>query len=711
MDYPLIHKTKRKISDGLFYPMGANLTADGCNFTLYSQSAQEVYLLLFDKPDGSPTDIIRVEEKTKNIRHVFIHGIKAGQLYAYKVRGEYNPAAGLRFNEKKLLIDPYAKAFTHKYYNKDNLLLAYDSLSPDKDLTMDSRDNTAIVPKCIVIDNSFDWQGDKLLEIPFDKLIIYETHLKGFTAHPSSGVARPGTYPGFIEKIPYLKSLGINAVELLPIQEFYIEDFLTDRNLTNYWGYNTVGFFAPEISYSTRKHPGCQVREFKTLVRELHKAGIEVIMDVVYNHTAEGNELGPTLSFKGIDNLTYYSLTGYPDELLRNYVNYTGCGNTVNLANPTVIRFVMDSLRYWAEVMHVDGFRFDLASVLGREEGLFQKSASFFDAISQDPVLSHVKLIAEPWDLGTYQVGNFPIDWAEWNGKFRDTVRKFMKGDGGQASDLAKRLTGSSDLYGDGGRSAFNSINFITSHDGFTMFDLVSYNSKHNEDNLDDNRDGSSDNNSWNCGFEGETKDKDILGFRKKMIKNFACVLSFSLGTPMILSGDEMMRTQKGNNNAYCQDNFISWFNWELAEHNSDLVEFFRKAVALRKKYSILQRKHFFNGLDNNFNQKADCTWYDRELKTPDWNNPDLRFISYELDGSEENSELGEYFLYFILNSENRNRQVRLPSLDKGKKWHRIVDTSLPAGEDFKSGGGEILLDLQDGYNSNANSVVVLIGK
>ncbi|HSB78643.1 MAG TPA: glycogen debranching protein GlgX, partial [Candidatus Methylomirabilis sp.] len=516
MGYDLKPSTGRKLSAGRFFPLGASLAPDGVNFALYSQNASEVFLLLFDAPDGQPTDIIRLDTRTRYIWHAFVHGLTAGQLYGFKVRGDFNPGRGLRFNEAKLLIDPYAKALTGKAKNQDNLLLAYDAQSPERDLSRDSRDNTAIVPKGIVVDDRFDWQGDAPSCTPLENLVIYEVHLRGFTAHPSSGAAYPGTYLGFIQKIPHLTDLGINAVEFLPIHEHHVEDFLLAKGLTNYWGYNTLGFFAPESSYGTRRSPGCQVSEFKTLVRELHRAGIEVILDVVYNHSAEGNELGPTLSFKGIDNPTYYCLTGGPNDPGRYYLNYTGCGNSLNLAHPHVIRFVMDSLRYWVEMMHVDGFRFDLASVLGREEGMFLRSASFFDAISQDPVLNRVKLIAEPWDLGTYQVGNFPVDWSEWNGRFRDTLRRFGKGDGGQVQELGWRLTGSADLYGDDGRSAYNSINFITCHDGFTLRDLVSCDEKHNEANLEGNRDGTSDNNSWNCGADGETDDPSVVRLRKQ---------------------------------------------------------------------------------------------------------------------------------------------------------------------------------------------------
>jgi len=397
----------------------------------------------------------------------------------------------------------------------------------------------------------------------------------------------------------------------LPVHEFYIDDFLVARGLTNYWGYNSVGFFAPELSYCTGRTPGCQVTEFKTLVRALHKAGIKVILDVVYNHTGEGNELGPSLSFRGIDNPSYYSLTGSPDQSRRYYMNFTGCGNSLNFDSSAVIRLVMDSLRYWVEVMHVDGFRFDLASVLGRDEsGAFRSSGPFFEAVAQDPVLNRAILIAEPWDIGTYQVGNFPVDWSEWNGRFRDTVRRFEKSDAGQLADLGWRLTGSADLYGDDGRSAYNSINFITCHDGFTLNDLVSYNGKHNEANGENNNDGANDNNSWNCGAEGETIDAGVRTLRRQLMKNHACALLFASGTPMLLGGDEFARTQRGNNNAYCQDNNISWFDWDLAAKNDDLVEFFRKAIGFVRRYPILQRRKFALGEDLDDDKVPDLSWF-----------------------------------------------------------------------------------------------------
>jgi glycogen operon protein len=703
--------TGRKVSEGKYYPLGATPTKDGVNFAIYSQNAREVYLLLFDRPDGEPSDVIRLEYQSRYIWYACVHGLKSGQLYGYKVRGEYTPAYGMRFNGNKLLMDPYAKALTGKFVDRDNLLLAYDPGDPVADLSRDDRDNTRIVPKSIVVDDAFDWQGDTPPDYHLEKLFIYEVHLKGFTAHPTSRVEHPGTYLGFIERIPYLKSLGINAVELLPVHEFHVEDYLRNRGLTNYWGYNTIGYFAPESSYGTGRSPGCQVNEFKTLVRELHKAGIEVILDVVYNHTGEGNERGPTLCFKGIDNPTYYRLTGSASEPYRYYRNYTGTGNTVNLSHPHVIRFVMDSLRYWVETMHVDGFRFDLASVLGREEGMFRNSASFFDAITQDPVLNRIKLIAEPWDLGTYQVGNFPVDWSEWNGKFRDTMRRFGKGDAGQVRDLGWRLTGSADLYGDDGRSPYNSVNFITCHDGFTLNDLVSYNGKHNEANAEGNRDGTDDNNSWNCGAEGETDDPAIRELRTKLVKNHICHLVFSSGTPLILGGDEFRRTQKGNNNAYCQDNEIGWFDWTLAEKNRDILDFFRKAIAFTRRFPILQRRKFFRGVDLDANGMADISWFGTDNRRPDWDDPELRTLCCLLDGSDGSPARGDYLLFLILNADYREQRVGIPRIPGGKTWCRVIDTSLDRESDFLDPDAGIRVDPEGTYTAAPRSTVVLLGR
>lgn len=711
MDYVLQHRTEKSLSTGSNTILGATLSKDGVNFAIFSQHAKEVYLLLFGNEDEPPIDIIKIENKNDDIWHIFVHGIKAGQLYGYKVGGDYNPKEGMRFNPYKLLIDPYAKALTGKFENVDNLLFAYDVHSADKDLSFDARDNTHAAPKSIVIDDAFDWEDDKKPQIPMQKLIIYEVHVKGFTAHESSKVKHPGTYSGFAEKIAYLKELGVNAVELLPVHEYCKQEHFLKNGLTNYWGYDSIGFFAPESSYGTQEYPGCQVKEFKTLVQELHRAGIEIILDVVYNHTAEGNELGPTLCFKGIDNPTYYYLMqNTPQEPYRYYKNDTGCGNTFNAENPVVMRLVLDSLRYWAEVMHVDGFRFDLASILARVKGQFSQNSVFFEAISNDPVLSKVKMIAEPWDLTTYQVGNFPQGWSEWNGKFRDTVRKFIKGDDGQAAEVAKRLTGSADLYSGDGRKPYNSINFITCHDGFTLRDLFTYNSKHNEANLEDNKDGINDNNSWNCGVEGETDDRVIIDLRKKMAKNTFCCLLFSSGTPMISGGDEFMRTQKGNNNVWCQDNELSWFNWRFGEQNSEILEFCKKAIAFRKLHSILERRVFFTGKDTNGDQIPDIVWFNRKLKSPKWDSIKLKTICFQLDAGEEPSKTGDYRLFFIFNAHYRGSRVYLPQ-HQGKKWYRVINTSRKAGDDFYPLGKEKLLRGQERYCCASRSVVVLLGK
>ncbi|MBM4311167.1 MAG: glycogen debranching protein GlgX [Deltaproteobacteria bacterium] len=688
-----------RVSHGRFYPLGATLHPEGVNFALYSRHARAVELLLFDAHEAPPAEIIPLEHCTHHIWHVFVCGIRAGQLYGYRVPGDYEPGRALRFNCHKLLIDPYAKALTSKCRNTDNLLLDYDPAAPET--AMDCRDNLRLVPKAIVMDSSFEWQDDSPPDIPYEELIIYEAHLKGFTAHESSGVRDPGTYLGFIEKIPYLKSLGINAVEFLPLHEFYNENFLQDRGLSNYWGYNSIGFFTPELSYSTCAHPGCQVREFKTLVRELHRAGIEVIMDVVYNHSGEGNHLGPTISFRGIDNPTYYRL-----DSAGRYIDITGCGNSLNLDAAPVMRMVMDSLRYWVADMHVDGFRFDLATALGREGEQFHKSSSFFDAISQDPVLNRVKIIAEPWDIETYQVGNFPVEWSEWNGRFRDTVRRFVRGDEGMVADLGWRLTGSADLYGDDGRSPFNSINFITCHDGFTLNDLVSYNLKHNEANCENNRDGSEHNFSWNCGVEGPTDDPDILALRRRLAKNFMCLLLFSSGTPMLTAGDEFLRTQQGNNNAYCQDNDISWIDWGLAEKNADMLAFCRKAIAFRRRYRVLQRRRFYQGQDAS-GSIPDIAWFGPDGREPQWNSPKLRTLCYQLHAAEGPEDC---LLFVILNADPKPVSVLLPPCACGR-WHRVVDTSRHHPEDFLDPGTEQPLNDLERYRAEARSVVVLLGK
>jgi len=705
------HQTQKELSGGEVSPLGASLKAEGVNFAIFSQYAGQVFLLLFDTIDSPATDTIKLN-RSENIWHVFVKGIKAGQLYGYKVDGEYKPGEGKRFNPHKLLIDPYAKAISGKFKNQDDLIFSYDVNAEEKDMVMDQRDNTHVVPKSIVIDDAFDWQGDRSPDISMDQLIIYETHVKGFTAHSSSGVKHPGTYLGFIEKIPYLKKLGINAVELMPIHEFFIRNELLEKKLSDYWGYNSIGFFSPELSYSSQSHLGCQVGEFKTLVRELHKAGIEVILDVVYNHTGEGNHLGPTACFKGIDNPTYYALSQNPDqaqEQYRFYLNSTGCGNTVNVENPIAMNLVLDSLRYWVKVMHVDGFRFDLASILARVKGEFSHSSLFFETVSKDPILNKVKIIAEPWDLSTYQVGNFPPGWSEWNGKFRDTARRFLKGDGSQAGEMAKRLTGSADLYQGDGKKPYNSINFVTCHDGFTLRDLFSYNDKHNEANLEDNHDGSNENYSWNCGREGETQDVGVQHLRKQMIKNALCCLLFSSGTPMILFGDEVMRTQKGNNNAYCQDNEFSWLNWDNLKQHPDILDFCIKAIAFRKSCPILRRRRFFKGENTNASNIPDIAWFGRRLDPPHWERPLLKTICYQLAGHEAPSIVGEYHIFFVFNMNYRAAVVHLPHFE-GLRWYRLVDTSQHPGEDFRSYDKRRLLRRQDRHYCAGRSITVLWG-
>ena len=695
-----------KVSPGSHYPLGATVVNGGVNFALFSQNAQKVRLLLFDEPAGSPSRSITLENRTKYVWHAFVEGLVPGQLYGYKVDGAYKPAGGARFNSNKLLLDPYAKALTGKATNTDNLLLAYNVSSPDRDLSLDARDDSPVVPRCIVVDDAaFDWRGDRAPGIALEKLFLYEVHVKGFTAHPSSKVARPGTYLGFVEKIPYLKDLGVNAVELLPVHERYDDDFLLSSGRTNYWGYNTIGFFAPESSYSSRSFPGCQVTEFKTLVRELHAAGIEVILDVVFNHTGEGNELGPTISFRGIDNQTYYALTGTAEHPSRYYMNFTGCGNTLDISAAPVIRLVMDSLRYWTEVMHVDGFRFDLASVLGREKSGFERTSGFFDTVSQDPVLQRVKLIAEPWDIGTYQLGNFPVDWCEWNGRFRDTARRFLKGDTGMVRDLGWRLSGSADLYGDDGRSAYNSINFITCHDGFTLHDLVSYNGKHNEANGEGNRDGTDDNASWNCGVEGETADPAVLSVRMKLAKNAMCMLLLASGTPMILGGDEMLRSQGGNNNAYCQDNATSWFDWTRRSRYEELFLFTKGLISLCRAYPVLQRRKFLTSLDADGNKVPDTEWLGVGGDEMKWDDEGCRWLGCALDG-------GAYRLLLFFNSSETALPFRPPLAD-GKDIFRLVDTNLQSGEDVSIEGFRLPPGRAAAfeYLVSARSVVALVEK
>ncbi len=627
-----------KIWPGKPFPLGATWDGHGTNFSLFSEHATGVQLLLFESPENPvPEHEIWLKERTARVWHCYLPGIKPPQLYAYRVTGPYEPERGHRFNPHKVLLDPYAKAIAGTFM-WDNVLLGYKPNSRNEDLSFDKRDSSLFVPKCVVTDTWFDWEEDRLLRRPWNETIIYETHVKGLTAqHPDVDESQRGTYEGLASPrvIEYLVKLGITAVELLPIHHHAIDRSLYERGLTNYWGYNTIGFFAPDCRFSSSGNQGEQVREFKHMVKTFHKAGIEVILDVVYNHTAEGDQRGPTLCFRGIDNKAYYQLD--PNNM-RYYMDFSGCGTSLRMAHPHVTQLIMDSLRYWVLEMHVDGFRFDLASALAREFFEVDKLATFFDIIQQDPVISQVKLIAEPWDIGTggYQVGNFPPLWTEWNGKYRDTVRSFWKGDENLLGDLAYRLTGSSDLYKDDGRKPFASINFVTSHDGFTLHDLVTYNAKHNEDNKENNRDGSNDNRSWNSGIEGDTDDKNINNLRMRRKMNFLATLLLSQGVPMILGGDEIDRTQRGNNNVYCQDNDVSWYDWDLDDEKRQMLAFTRFCIRIRQEHPIFRKRRFFKGIKPPGKEIKDITWLrqdGREMTSRDWKQATMHTVGILFSG------------------------------------------------------------------------------
>jgi len=712
MEHSFAQRTTRRLGSGSDEKLGAIPIEYGVNFALYSAHAEQVFLLLFDAPDGEPTDTIELEQNREtSVWHTFVYDLKPGQFYGFRVSGPYDPSRGLRFNPYKLLMDPYARALTGKFRDQDGLLYGYVQQSPDADLAPDRRDNARIVPKCIVMDDDFDWGNDRRPEIAPEERIIYEVHLRGLTAHPSSGVEHPGTYSGFVQKIPYLLELGVTSVELLPVHEFHVRDELLARGLTEYWWYNTIGFFAPESSYGTGTSPGCQVREFKTLVRELHRAGMEVILDVVYNHTGEEHELGPTLCFRGIDNPSYYVLDGPKAQQGRFYRDLTGCRNTLDIEKPAVLRLVMDSLRYWVSDMHVDGFRFDLATVLGFQGAAFTADADFFRAVQDDPVLKGVTLIAEPWDLTTRQTGRFPAGWMEWNDTFRDTVRRFIRGDEGQIGAVAHRIAGSQDLFSNGGRSACSAVNYITAHDGFTLHDLYTYEKKRNEENGEDNRDGSNNNNAFNCGVEGETDDHTVLALRKRMAKNGLSLLFLSRGTPMLLSGDEVLRTQGGNNNAYCQDNEKSWYLWNSAEEHRDILAFCRGLIALRKRFPVLHTCSFLNGQDTEAMGNPAIRWYGYDLTSPRWDDGSTRLLCCELafrDTGEAGVNGGSY-LFMIFNMSENVVTVHIPVRD-GFVWHRLFDTQYEQGNDMLVEGNEDRLDPGDCYSSMPRTVTVLLG-
>ncbi len=619
-------------------PLGAVPDNHGVNFALYSEDAEAVELCLFDSADAAkPAQVVPVSNRTRHVWHVYLPQCAPGQLYGYRVHGPYDPARGLRFNAGKLLVDPYARALTGAVDWTKGSPLAYRG---DSDFDADTSDDAAAMPKCVVTDNGFDWHGDHHPRLPWKRTLIYELHVKGFTrSFPGLAGNLCGTYAGLAAPpvIDYLHRLGVTAVELMPVHACQPEKTLLDKGLTNYWGYSTLSFFAPDSRYSSSGALGGQVSEFKRMVKALHAAGIEVILDVVYNHTCEGNHLGPTLSWRGVDNRSYYWLNA---DAPRYYTDFTGCGNSLRMSHPVVLRVIGDSLRYWVQHMHVDGFRFDLASVLARGDQGPSRLSAFFDIIYQDPVLNQVKLIAEPWDvsLGGYQVGNFPVDWAEWNGRYRDTVRRFWRGDAGMAADFAYRLTGSSDLYRDDGRSPNASINFLTCHDGFTLRDLVSYERKHNEANLENNRDGNDSNDSCNYGVEGETADPAIVALRARLRRSFVATLLLSEGVPMIWMGDELARTQEGNNNAYCQDNPLGWLNWDDPRLDRGLLNFTRGVVAFRQAHPVFRRSRFFEGRDFSLDQVKDITWLRPdagEMTAEDWHTDFVRALAMMLDGKD----------------------------------------------------------------------------
>jgi isoamylase len=619
------------------FPLGAMWRGEGTNFSLFSEHAERVELCLFDADDRETR--VELTERTAHHWHCLLPDVGPGQRYAYRVHGRYDAARGLRFNPAKLLLDPYAKAIEGPIaWDRANTLPYVADGSEDADLRPDGSDSAAAIPKCVVVDEGFDWEGDVTPRRPWNETIIYETHVKGFTrADRRVREDLRGTYAGLASArtIEYLTELGVTAVELLPVHHIADEQFLADKGMTNYWGYSSIGFFAPHALYSATGRRGEQVREFKGMVKALHRAGIEVILDVVYNHTPEGNHLGPMLAFKGVDNSAYYRLV--PEEP-RFYMDYTGTGNTLNTVHASVLRLIMDSLRYWVMDCHVDGFRFDLASALARQLHDVDRLHAFFDIVHQDPVLSQVKLIAEPWDVGPggYQVGNFPVLWSEWNGIYRDTMRDYWRGEAGIGA-FASRFTGSSDLYQSDGRQPFASINFITAHDGFTLADLVSYNDKHNEANLEDNRDGESHNRSWNCGVEGPTDDPEIVELRRRQQRNFLTTLMLSQGVPMLLGGDEVNRTQHGNNNAWCQDNELSWFDWELDEPRQELLVFTRRLIALRKAHAVFRRRRFLEGRDGTGGDALPDVWWfrpdGRRMTIRDWDNPESHALGVFLNG------------------------------------------------------------------------------
>jgi isoamylase len=676
-----------RVWPGFPYPLGATWDGVGVNFAIFSEHATRVELCLFDSPDADSESLtIPLTEHTDMVWHGYLPDVRPGQLYGYRVHGPYAPDQGHRFNPHKIVMDPYAKVVGRTVRWNDRL---FGFRVGQDDTTFDERDSAPDAPLAAVIDTAFTWGDDRPRRRPWHETLIYELHVRGFTQlHPDVPEALRGTYLGLGSEaaIKHFTSLGITALELMPVHHHSDEWHLVQRGLRNYWGYNTLSYFAPEVRYASQASPLDAVREFKMMVRALHAAGLEVILDVVYNHTAEGNHLGPTLSLRGIDNASYYRLQ---PNAPRFYEDFTGTGNTLNMRSPRVLQLIMDSLRYWVTEMHVDGFRFDLASALARELHAVDKLGAFFDIIHQDPILSQVKLIAEPWDLGEggYQVGNFPSKWTEWNGKYRDTVRRFWRGDGGVVSELATRLSGSSDLYEQSGRRPYASINFITAHDGFTLADLVSYNEKHNEANGENSADGENYNLSWNCGVEGATDDRRILELRARQRRNLMATLMLSVGVPMISGGDEMGRTQHGNNNAYCQDNEISWTAWPETPEQREMLQFTRRVIAIWNAYPVLRRRKFFQGRRIRGAEVADIAWLDpagAEMTDDMWSSPDVRVLGVRLNGDaiQEVDERGERItsetLLLMLNAGAQPVAFALPATSPVERWETLLDTADP---------------------------------
>jgi glycogen operon protein len=666
--------------------LGAHWDGEGVNFALFSEHAERVELCLFDPTGRRELQRIPLVERTDEVFHCYLPEARPGQLYGYRVYGPYDPERGHRFNPHKLLLDPYARSIAGTLRWSD-ALYGYSVGHKRGDLSFDRRDSASAMPKSKVIEPVFTWGNDQRPDIAWHEMVIYELHVRGFTMqHPDVPPALRGTYAGLATAavVDHLKRLGVTTVELMPVHSFVDERRLVQEGLRNYWGYNTIGYFAPAARYSASG----KVNEFKTMVKTLHSAGLEVILDVVYNHTAEGNEYGPTLCFRGMDNASYYRLHAHDP---RHYIDYTGCGNTLNMQHPRVLQLIMDSLRYWASEMHVDGFRFDLASALARELHEVDRLGAFFDILRQDPVLNRVKLIAEPWDLGEggYQVGNFPPGWAEWNDRYRDTMRAYWRGDGGLIGEFARRLTGSSDLYGRSGRAPHASINFITAHDGFTLRDLVSYNEKHNEANLENNRDGTDNNLSWNCGVEGETDDAAVLALRARQSRNMLATLLLSQGVPMLTAGDEIARTQRGNNNAYCQDNEISWVDWTMDDARTHLLAFVRRAVELRRAHPAFRRRHFFEGRSlQGTPEDKDIAWLKpdgTEMTEQEWNNGFARCLGVYLAGDRlgetdaRGRELTDDDFIVLFNAHDGPIPFTLPAFD-GQGWLVLLDTARDDG-------------------------------